>query len=607
MKRNTLAALIAGMTPTLAFSQSPTQTIAEPIFVTATRTAQPLADSLGQAIVISREDIEKDGQVSLVELLQARANVEIRATGGPGQPSGIFMRGANTSHTLVLVDGLRVASATLGATALENIPTDLIERIEIIKGPFSGLYGSDAMGGVIQIFMRQGSDPSLYAHAGAGTQDAREIAAGFATREGKTSASLNAGHSEINARSATNPAAGFLYNSDRDPYRNDHGSMQLAHTFRNGETLAFSAFQSRGATHFDSGPDSNDLNRQILSGFQLVSTNQLASDWGSRLSIGRGSDDLAIEGSYPSRFETRQDQISWLNEFKTSRGNMTAGADLRNETVSGSVAYDKARRETRSLFTGYLERLGAQQVEFNLRRDEEDQFGQRNTGSFSYGYRFNPEVTAYARAGRAFRAPSFNDLYYPSDPQYGPSSNPNLLPERSNSAEAGVRYHGKVASASLVWFDQKIDDLIVFVYGQGPQNIRRARIRGVEAGADANWAGFVWRAALTHQQPRDEDSGKQLRSRAATFGSLGASKSFGAWQVSASAVGSGARFDSANEAPGSRMGGYALVNAQLRYTIDKRWRVELSGNNLADKKYELAQGYNPPGRALLLSVKFEAR
>jgi vitamin B12 transporter len=605
MKLKRITIVLLGALPAIAAAQAPS--IAETIFVTATRTSQPLAASLGQASVITRNEIERSGAESLIELLQGRANVEIRATGGAGQPAGVFMRGANTSHTLVLVDGLRVGSSTLGTTALENIPLALIERIEIVKGPFSSLYGSDAIGGVIQIFTRGSATPVLYANAGAGSLSSRDLAAGFSASEGGTSASFHAGYREINARSATNQAATFLFNPDRDPYRNEHGNFQVAHTFSNGETLSVSAFQSRGKTHFDSGPDSNDLNRQTLSGYQLTSSNEFSPGWQSHLTLGRGTDSLAIEGAYPSQFETRQDQLTWINEFKNPRGNMTVGVDLRNENVSGSVPYEISHRETRSLFTGYLERIDMQQVEFSLRRDEEKQFGTRNTGSVSYGFNLSPALLVYARGGRAFRAPSFNDLYYPSDPLYGPSSNPNLKPERSQSAEAGVRFNATTASASVVGFDQKIDDLIDFVFGQGPQNIRRARIRGLEAGVDAKWLGLNVRAALTHQRPRDEDTGKLLRSRAQSFGSISVAKTWGAWQVSTTVTGNGARFDSGDEAAGSRMGGYGVLNAQLRYVLDKHWSIELSGNNLADRKYELAQGYNTPGRLLLLNVRFEAR
>ncbi len=111
-------------------------------------------DALRDVVVITRDDIDRAGPVSLAELLQREAQVEFRGTGGPGQPAGLFLRGANAGQTLVLVDGLRVSSATVGTTSIENIPLDLIERIEIVKGPLSSLYGPDAIGGVVQIFTR---------------------------------------------------------------------------------------------------------------------------------------------------------------------------------------------------------------------------------------------------------------------------------------------------------------------------------------------------------------------------------------------------------------------------------------------------------------------
>ena len=580
---------------------------ADTIFVTATRTAQPLATALESAIVITRAQIERSGPVTLAELLQAHANVEIRATGGAGQPSGVFMRGANTNHTLILVDGLRVGSSTLGSTAIENIPVDMIERIEVVKGPFSGVYGSDAIGGVIQIFTRRDAKPLFYANTGIGSQSTRDVNAGFSTAAGQTRASLHAGVHETDALSATNSTAAFVFNPDRDPYRNVHGNLRVEQSFRNGETIALSAFQSQGRTRFDSGPDSNDLNRQTLSGYQLVSSNRFANNWASRLTLGRGSDDQRISGAFPSTFKTTQDQATWLNEFKTPTGTMTAGVDFLNEKVSGSTAYAVSERKTRAAFVGDVERIGPQQVDVSLRRDEEDQFGARNTGSLSYGWYFSPSVLAYARGGRAFRAPSFNDLYFPADPQFGPSSNPRLLPEKSDSTEVGLRYLTPALSASVVGFDQKIDDLVVFVFGSGPQNLRKARIKGVEATLATHVYGFDIKGALTRQRPRDEDTGTQLRGRAEGFGSVSAARSWGAWQVSTTVLGNGARYDSTDQANGTRMGGYGLVTAQVRYAIDKRWRVELTGNNVFNKKYELAQGYNTPGRVLFLNVRFEAR
>ncbi len=574
------------------------------VVITATRTAQTLDSTLAQAVIITRDEIEYAGAASLTELLQRKAGLEIRATGGPGQPSSVFIRGANSAHTLVLVDGLRVGASSSGATAFEHIPLDLIERVEIVKGPLSGLYGSDAIGGVIQIFTRAATSgkPRLTSSIGAGSDSTVGVSAGFSVSEGKSALTFDAGYQDSRAKSATNPAAGpYTYNPDRDPYRNTHALVKLTHTLWQGETVGFTAWQSRGKTSFDSGPTDPASNRQTLSGYHLTSENNLSPNWKSRLIIGRTTDDYVISTTYAGNFKTEQNQANWFNEFKTAVGHMSAGIEWRGEKLA-SDTYDAKKRDTTSIFAGYLEKLGPAQFEFTLRRDEETQFGQRNTGSASYGYTLTPGISAYLRAGRAFRAPSFNDLYYPR------SESPNLKPERSDQAEAGLRLRTPGGRLNVVYFENRIDDLIVFVYDPvleagKSQNLSRARIRGWEIQADTSFAGMIVKAALTVQRPEDRDTGAQLRSKAKRFGSLSAARNFGKWDVSGDIVASGARFDSSNEAAATRMGGYTVISTNVRYRIDKTWSMELVGQNLTDKKYELAQGYNTPSRSVFLNVR----
>ena len=568
------------------------------VVVTATRSAQTLNNTLAQVAIITRDDILAEGNASLIEILQRHAGLEIRATGGAGQPAGVFIRGASSQQTLVLIDGLRVGSASAGSTAFENIPLDLIERIEIVKGSFSSLYGSDAIGGVIQIFTRAATARRLTAYIGAGNASSTAANAGFSVREGNTSFTLDAGYNATRAKSATNSAAGpFTYNADRDPYRNTHGLIKLSHTLWQGETLSLAAWQSRGKADFDAGPGSAS-NRQTLSGYQLTSENNIASDWQSRLAIGKTHDDSVVTADFGGRIKTTQDQASWLHTFKTALGQVNAGIEWRREKLASDTTYDAQQRTTSSLFAGYLEKLGNGQLEFNLRRDEEEQFGRRNTGSAAYGIGLLPEWLGYVRVGRAFRAPSFNDLYYPG------FSNPTLKPERSDQAEAGLRFTAAGTRFELAHFENRIDDLIVFDTATFlPQNLKRARIRGWEMNGNVEFSALTLRAALTVQRPEDRDSGRQLRSRARQFGSLGAVYRSGAWELGADTVASGHRFDSANENAASRMAGYALLNANLRYKIDKNLGVDVSAGNLTNKRYELATGYNTPSRSVFVTLR----
>ena len=557
---------------------------------------------MAQVAFISREDIEAAGTSTLVELLQRKAGVEIRSNGGPGQTASVMIRGAKSEQTLLLIDGLRVGSVSSGSPAFENIPLEMIERIEVVKGPLSGLYGSDAIGGVVQIFTRTDSRSRLSADVGFGSYKTRMANAGITAIQGNTAFTLNAGYQDVGApRSASNADAGpFIFNPDRDPYRNSNVLAKLSHTFSSGANLSASAWQSVGHIRFDAGPDDNPSNKQILSGIQLNGEFQFTSFWKSSLRVGQTTDDIRVESAvFPDTFKSEQNQGVWFNQFNTGFGELNVGAELRKEKVaSENTNFDAKTRDTRSIFGGYLGQFGASKIELALRRDQEDQFGRRNTGSLAYGYKLSSAFRVYARVGSAFRAPSFNDLYYPQ------FSNPLLKPERSRQAEAGIKFSQSEYNASLVYFDNRIGDLIVFDLATFlPQNINRARIKGWELGGDTVVAGLALKAALTVQQPEDVETGKQLRSRARQFGNLSASRTFGAFAVSTDISASSRRFDSGDEAAGSRMAGYALLGASLRYRIDKTWIVELSGQNLTNRGYELARGYNTPQRTVFVRIK----
>jgi vitamin B12 transporter len=573
------------------------------VLVTATR--MPLAESatLAQATVITRRDIETAGPVSLAELLQRRAHVEIRTTGGAGQPSGVFIRGANAQQTLVLVDGQRIASATSGSAAFEGIPLDSIERIEVVRGPMSGLYGSDAIGGVVQIFTRGHSAPRLVAEAGAGSQSTLGASAGFSTVEGKLSLNLNAAYRETNAQSATNArAASFVYNPDRDPYKNVNGSLKLSYEMWQGEVVTASAWQSRGRVKFDNGPAEDPRSEQNLTGFQVSSENNFAEFWRSTLRAGQTIDEIKSFYSFGGRFKTTQNQLSWQNQLKTPVGAWLIGYEHLEQRVGGTTDYNQPKRTTQSAFASVNESIDWQRLSGNVRYDREDQFGERTTGALSYGIQLADDEVVFMSAGRAFRAPSFNDLYFPG------FSNPTLKPERSQSVEYGWRVKRPEFGFNLAVFDNRIDDLIAFDFAtNAPQNIRRARIKGVEFGGSITWDGYKWSTALTTQRPLDGETNKQLRSRAKHFGTLALSKTFGKWDFTGDVNASSKRFDSANESPASMLPGYAVINGSVRYRVDKTWSVELSAQNLADKQYELARGYNTPGRALYVSVRANAR
>lgn len=601
--RQIAAAVSFVLSPVVAFAQTPSAgSTLDEVIVTATR--MPLAEinTLAQTAVITRKDIEAAGLATLGELLQRKAQVEIRSTGGPGQPTGVFIRGANAQQTLVLVDGLRIGSVTSGSTAFENIALDSIERIEVVKGPLSGLYGSDAIGGVVQIFTRGHDKPRLTAEAGVGSNSTLAFNSGFSTLEGKLSLTLNAGYRETAARSATNTRAGeFTYNPDRDAYKNSHALLKMSYELWQGEVISASAWQSSGRAKFDNGPIENPSTKQTLSGLQVSSKNNFTDFWKSTLRAGQTVDDIESFSEFGGRFKTTQNQATWQNEFATPVGAWLLGYEWLDQQIGGTTDYNKPKRTTQSFFASVNESIDQQRLSANIRRDREDQFGSRTTGGLSYGIQLDEDELVFMSAGQAFRAPSFNDLYFPG------FSNPKLKPERSQSVEYGWRVTRSAFRFNLAVFDQRIDDLIAFDFATNtPQNIRRARIKGVEFAGSVDWLGYNWRGSVTAQRPTDGDTNKQLRSRAKQFGTLAVSKTFGAWDVTMDVNASSKRFDSSDESPASILPGYAVINGSVRYRIDKTWTVEVSAQNIADKSYELARGYNTTGRALFVNVKVKA-
>lgn len=599
---------LAGFAALGAHAQQPPLVLArtlDPVVVTASRGLEP-STTLRDATVITRAQLDALGTLSLGEALQRLAGVELRATGGPGQPQGLFIRGAGAAHTLVLVDGLRIGSATVGTTAIEHIPVELIERIEVVKGPMSSLYGSDAIGGVVQVFTRGKPVPHLFASAAYGTDRDRRAAAGITTVDGDTSAVLSLGWREVDAPSATTQRAPFCHDPDRDPHENAFANLRVGQRLWQGENLVLEAFGSRSRTAFD-GCGTGDRNDQTLAGARLTSSAQFAPDWASRLSVGTSLDRLEIRGAFPNRFETRQDQASWVNEF-TSRGTkLIAGVEaLRQEVVSdpAQVVFSVDQRETWSGFAGITESWGVHRLEGSWRRDDDDAFGQRDTGSVGYGFHWASVGFFSATVGRGFRAPTFFDLYGPASDFYQP--NPLLAPEHSRSTEISFRAE---PTQRLRWkvtaFDNRIEDLIAFV-APTVQNVDRARIRGAELAASGEAWGVAWSAQVTVQRPRDEDTGRRLAGRAERFASLHASRRFGPWTAGLTLHGSGERFDTADESAASRIAGYAVVDARLRYAAQKHWSVELAATNLADRRYENSVGYEGTRRGVMLTVRFDA-
>jgi vitamin B12 transporter len=454
--------------------------------------------------------------------------------------------------------------------------------------------------------------PRLNTEINIGNKSTSGFNGGFSTVEGNTYLAFNVGAKKNNAGSATNARAPlFIYNTDKDAYSNTNVVVKVAHTLWQGETVAAQVWQSRGKAQFDAGPIAAE-NQQTLGGAQFESSNQIMPWWHSKLVAASTHDSINISGEYPATFATKQNQLQWQNTVRTAVGTILLGAEQNRQSLTSSTNYDKSDRTTLSVFASLSEQQESQYLQANVRLDKfsltSDSKAKQTTGQVAYGVRVWPEELVYGTVARGYKLPSFNDLYYPG------FSNPALKPEQNINTEIGYKFERKgtryadAMTASAALYDNKIEDLISFNGTTAkPENISRAHIRGLELAANGQWQGFDVRAAITAQRPLDADTKLQLRGRAKVFGSAGLAKTIGKFSGGIDVVAVGKRYDSANEAPESRLGGYATLSARLQYNISKQFSAEVVGSNLTNQPYEQTTGYNTPRRQVMFNLKFSAQ
>ncbi|PPT20054.1 TonB-dependent vitamin B12 receptor [Xanthomonas arboricola] len=615
-RRAVLAAGLSLCVATLAHAEAAIDL--DQVVVTASRTAQTQDQRLAPVTVIDRAQIERRQVNSLQDLLRGEAGVSLANNGGPGKPTSLFLRGTESDQVVVLIDGVRIGSATSGGAALQDLPIEQIERIEIVRGPFSSLYGSEALGGVIQIFTRrpQGRFVPTFS-AAAGSDNARRYSAGLAGRsEGDLSESggwysANAVHDETDGINAYLDTSSSDYDPDRDGYRNDSLSVQGGWRFNRQWDADVHALRAQSRNEYDGSAFGGNLSKGVQ---QAVGGRVRYAPTGAvklTASVGSSSDfsDAYYDGAYLSTYDTRRKQGALQADIAAGAGLFTVGFDWQRDAIASSDNYDADSRIDRAAFAQWQQSFGAQSLQASLRRNDSSQFGGKTTGSLLWGWDVAEHLRLTASYGTAFKAPTFNELYYPD---FG---NPLLGPETSKSAELGLRGSYGWGTWTLSAFQTRIDDLIAYdaslvdaayPFGQ-PNNIDQARIRGVEAGYDTELAGWTVRSALTWLQPQADgevNNGNWLPRRARQSGRIDADRSFGAFGVGASLFGSGKRFD--DLANTEQLAGYGLLDLRVSYAVTADWKVSLTANNVFDRQYETARWYAQPGRNYLLTLRYQA-
>ncbi len=609
-----LAAAIALALPALSYAEELPVFVGDEIVVTPTRTPQKLSASLAATSVITRKDIEASGAIDLPTLLQGLPGVEVSQTGGFGSQSAIRLRGAESDHTLVLVDGLRVNSVSTGITATEHLAIDDIERIEIVRGNVSSVYGSEAIGGVIRVFTRQGRGavkPRIAIAAGTGGY--RNIHAGIGGEIAPgVHVDLSAGHLRDGGFSAVRkqfiPAL-FSFDpadADNDETRNTHFNLRLSHQVNDALKWGFSARQNRADIEYD-GSWSNHA-RQNLAGYSLFVEGKPGALWLTRLTLGRSTDELDNDwnGLFSTgRYHTRIDQLHWENTLALGQHNFRFGIEAQDQQLKSDQVYSSADRKAVSVYAGAGVKHGAHDVDFSLRHDRYSDFGGHTTGRAAYGYQLSPEMKVFAAAATAFKAPTFNDLYLDYPPFY--FSNPNLKPETAKSAEIGLNYaaDGQFFQATL--FASRTRDMVAIdpITFATTVNLDEARNRGVELSWQGKLAGLAARAAFTAQNPEDASTGQSLLRRAQRFGSVALSDKVGKFGWHAEVIASGSHPDvHVTNFTRTSVPGYANLNFSGNYSVTKDWKLTGRVLNVLDADYSLVHGYATPGRQFRLELAY---
>ncbi|WP_286223383.1 TonB-dependent receptor domain-containing protein [Polynucleobacter sp. HIN6] len=628
----TLASTLVFSNPT-TFAQSSSVSVStannpmDPVIVTATRTPTRANDVLADYVFIGPEEIADAGQTSLVELLQRQRGVEITgASGSGGAGASVFLRGTSNQQSLLLIDGVRVEAGFLGGPTWSAIPLAIIDRIEIIFGPQSSLYGSDAIGGVIQIFTKTGEGPfQASASTGYGTYGTTISEAGIFGRAGKDNQvkySLSATQEVSSGFNliATNMPFRSTYNTTQNMgYTRDGGTGKLSLEFSRGQELGIQFFASRLKSQASATPSQLAESIGSTSSFAIFSNNQITNVWKGYIQVSQ-SYDSGQNLFYNSLYNTKQNIYTWQNDIQVGEDTLQLLAERRSQNVfSDDLNYNSSwplpreqfsqTRNTNSLAGLYQLKRGAHLANASFRNDNITGYGSQNTGGISYGYFFTKQLRANINYGTGFRAPTFNDLYYPG---YG---NSNIQAEKSKNTEAGIHYESIKFDARLIAYTNTITNLI---QGSGSINtsqcspgfgssgcainIGEAKITGLSIGGAFRSGNISFRGSFDQQNPVDESSGSVLPKRAKQFGNAGIDYKLRNLKSGIEGTFVGRRFDS--YPAGAAMGGYALFNVFADYEFAKDWSIFGRWNNIFNKDYQLSYGYNTPGSNLFVGVRY---
>lgn len=609
--------LAAALLPTAALAQSPVSTN-EVMVVTANRVEQPAASVLAPTLVIDRTDIEARQVQSLPDLLRTLPGVQLVSMGGRGHQSSLFMRGTNSNHSLILINGRQIAAMAVGTPDLSQIPLGLVERVEYIRGPRAAVYGSDAIGGVINIITqtsaRQGNETHLTGGAGSHGYGMGQLRTVQALGE-KTDGNLMLGYEKTDGVDVV----AQTHQPDRDGFDTFNGQLGLNHDFNEQWSGELNALGWRNLTETDGTTDQSRVSAKQFDGALkyrgTALTSRLEASYGEhRLKTWLDADG---EGS-GQPIHTGLTHLAWINGWQVNDNlHLTAGADWQQEQMksdsraedwsSGSpaiVGFAAPDRDNTGLFAVGSYRWNPLLLELSGRTDDNQQYGRHNTWSAAAGVDIDPHHKARLSYGTGFKAPTFLDLYYPG------YENPNLKPEESRNLELGLSGQYNAWDWSVNLYRNRIENLIRCQSASAScrPNNTDADIHGMEL-ALGLMTGPV-RHDLSFDITRAEDKNdadRQLLRRARNKGSWLASVTTGPVEWSGEALYVGKRYDndfSSWPATRRELGSYTLFNLGAHYAVNERLTLGGRVDNLLDRDYDEAVGYPGTGTEFRVTADY---
>ncbi|UYG08742.1 TonB-dependent receptor domain-containing protein [Halomonas sp. M4R1S46] len=598
-RRRALAVLCLGVAPLAGAAEtddsvSETALRLDPLVVSATLSPRTTSESLASVTVLDEAALRRQDPKAITDILRAQPGVDVTTNGSFGKTSSVFLRGTGSESTLLMIDGIRLRSATTGGPAWQFLDPRMFERIEVVRGPRGSLYGADAVGGVVQLFTPEGEDgPSPSITLGGGSFDTRHLGASLSGAEGGTRYAFSASHFDTEGTEV-------VEGEGDKGYDNTTGFARLSHTFAGGGEVGVLALRARGNTEFVGGD--TDFVQQVAGVYGELPVTEA---WTSRLTLSEARDESDNTDAFgDSVIDTLTHTARWENSLEVGPHELVAGVEASRDEVSGTTAFTEDSRDNVAGFAQALMDFSPLSVQAGLRHDDNEAFGEEVTGSLALGYDLDAHHTLRASYGTAFRAPTFNELYWPG---FG---NPDLDPERSGTVELGLRGQFGKGFWDLAVYRTEVDDLIANTLVDGrfaPFNVDEARIRGVELATGAEVLDWTLRAALTYVDPEDRETGNRLVRRASRSLRLDADRALGDWTLGGSLIAQGHRYnDAAND---ERLPGFGIVNLRAGWQFAPLWSTRLTLENVFDRDVVTARDFSGrdylnAGRAAFLSVRF---